>query len=291
VFFGLWKILSGMPSPRRRIQFRTSSASPLGSVTIAGLAVRQRAALAKPRVFGQYALVYLLSGEGTYADANGWEQRLTPGDLILVFPELRHLYNPLPGTEWVTSFLCFRGPLFDLCRERGLLDSRRPVLHFEPVDEWHRRLENALGADRQIGGQPPLVEAARLLELLAAFATEDGGASLRREDRRWAERARGLIEAELGRALDWAAVARQFGLSAEGFRKKFARLTGHSPAQYRMGRLIDRACDLMCEGHLTDAQIAERLGFCDPFYFSRRFKEITGKSPRAFRASLALKGE
>ena len=35
-----------------------------------------------------------------------------------------------------------------------------------------------------------------------------------------------------------------------------------------------------------DAQIADALGFCDAHYFSRRFKEITGKSARAFRREL-----
>jgi len=55
-----------------------------------------------------------------------------------------------------------------------------------------------------------------------------------------------------------------------------------------MGRLIDRACELMCESRFTDSEIAERLGFCDEFYFSRRFKEITGKSPRMFRKNLAM---
>lgn len=50
--------------------------------------------------------------------------------------------------------------------------------------------------------------------------------------------------------------------------------------KYRLIRRIDRACELMQQGRLTDRQIAECLGFCDEFYFSRRFKQNTGKSPR-----------
>jgi AraC-like DNA-binding protein len=33
--------------------------------------------------------------------------------------------------------------------------------------------------------------------------------------------------------------------------------------------------------------LIEVLGFCDEFYFSRRFREITGKSPSEFRAILS----
>lgn len=271
---------------RLAMQFR-SVASPLGGLTITGFAVRQTVSVDQPRIFGQYALVYVLAGAGTYSDANGWEQRLEPGDLIVVFPELQHLYGPAPGTGWVTTFLCFQGPVFDLWREKGLLDSRHPVLHLEPVDHWSHRMESVLGASRQIGFLPPLVETCRLLELLAAILTGEGRGQSQ-ADRQWVERACGLIEAGLEHTQDWKKIARSFGLTTEGFRKRFTRLTGHAPARYRMGRLIDRACELMYEGGIADFEIAERLGFCDAFYFSRRFKEITGKSPRVFRKSLAL---
>ncbi len=272
---------------RTAMQFRHASASPLGNISVTGFGVRQSRALEEPRIFGQYALMYVLQGEGEYRDANGWEQRLSPGDLVLVFPELSHLYNPLPNTQWVCTFLCFQGPVFDLLRGPGGLDSRKPIYHLEPVDEWSRRIEEVLGAAREIGQQPPLVEVTRLLELLAKIVSDPGGTLLIREDRRWAARACGLLEAHLTERLDWAGLAHGFGLTVEGFRKRFARLVGQPPARYRMGRLIDRACELICEGRHTDSQIADLLGFCDEFYFSRRFKEITGKSPRMFRKSFA----
>ena len=72
----------------------------------------------------------------------------------------------------------------------------------------------------------------------------------------------------------------------ETFRKKFSRLEGVAPAKYRMRRLIDRACELMHEPELTNKQIAFKLGFANEFYFSRRFKQITGASPRTFRQRL-----
>jgi AraC-like DNA-binding protein len=75
-------------------------------------------------------------------------------------------------------------------------------------------------------------------------------------------------------------------MSAETFRKKFARLAGTPPWRYRMTQVIERACRLVHEGRLTNKEIAERLGFNDEFHFSRRFKQITGRSPREFRKLL-----
>lgn len=271
------------------MQFRSAGSLQLGNVTVAGLGVRQTRALDGPRILGQYALVYLLSGEGIYRDARGWEQNLTPGDFICVFPELEHVYNPLPGTSWRTSFLCFEGRIFDLWRETGVLDPRTPVWHREPVDEWSRRLGAVLGPSRQIGALPPLVEICRLLELLAAIFSNSGNVPMASEDSRWVQRATELLETSLEQKPNWKEIAGQFGLTMEGFRKRFTRLAGQPPARYRAGRLIDRACEMMCETRLTDQQIAEHLGFCDEFYFSRCFKKLTGKSPRAFRRSLALR--
>lgn len=281
-------LMSESRRKRRAIQFRHSANFSLGGITIAGIGVRQTVAVAKPRVFGQYALVYILEGRGRYNDAYGWQQDLRSGDFILVFPELSHLYNPNPGTSWVTSFLCFQGPIFDLLRESGVLNPRRPVLHLEPVNEWSRHIESVLGASRKAGQLPSLIETARLIELLAMALSDPGRVPREEEDRRWAQRACSVLEARLNEAAAWRKIARQFGLNEDAFRKRFARLVGQPPARYRSRVRIDRACEMMVETRLTDSQIAECLGFCDEFYFSRRFKEITGKSPQAFRRSLLV---
>ena len=42
----------------------------------------------------------------------------------------------------------------------------------------------------------------------------------------------------------------------------------------------------MQEQNLTNKEIAYRLGFCDEFHFSHRFKQIMGKSPQRFRRSI-----
>lgn len=271
---------------RTALRFSNTTSSPLGRITMLAMGYEQEKSLEDWRTFGQYALVYVLEGTGHYADANGWEQDLRAGDLIFVFPDLAHFYNPAPGTTWTVSFICFRGPMFELWESLGVLDPRRPVHHLEPLDEWSRRLEAVTGGTRQTGYAPPLLEITRLQQLLAAILAGEGRAQVYQDDLRWAQQACALIEKELGRPPDWGRLARRFGLGAEGFRKRFARLTGQPPARYHMGRRIDRACELMQQGRMTDRQIAEMLGFCDEFYFSRRFKEVTGKSPRAFRRSL-----
>lgn len=78
-------------------------------------------------------------------------------------------------------------------------------------------------------------------------------------------------------------VARSLGMSYESFRKKFAHRMGTPPSRYRQARMIEQACALLMRRSLSHRQIAEQLGFCDEFHFSKIFRKRMGFSPRAFR--------
>jgi len=53
--------------------------------------------------------------------------------------------------------------------------------------------------------------------------------------------------------------------------------------QYIIRKRLEFARELLQETDLPVAEIAERSGFCDPFYFSRCFSRHYGRSPRKFR--------
>src|SRR4029079_13724254 len=105
VFFDTPWNVSSMAEAAPTFTFQHSAASALGHITYTGFGVRQDVALGQPRVLGTYAIVYFLEGQGTYPDANGYEHRIMPGDLLILFPDLEHIYNPDKGTAWITSFM------------------------------------------------------------------------------------------------------------------------------------------------------------------------------------------
>jgi AraC-like DNA-binding protein len=276
------------PTKTTDLHFQNAATSPLGRITLSGFGVTQARSVPEPRKLGQFAIVYIIDGRGKFADTNGRRKNVGPGDMMFLFPDIAHVYSPLPGTRWVTSYLCFQGPIFELWRRQGLLDPRKPVHHAEPVAVWSRRIESVVDPSRQAGSASALLGICRLQQLLAEVVTGAGHLMVYQEDLQWLNRVSGLIEANLASPVDWENLAHQVGLSAESFRKRFTRLAGKPPARYRMGRLMDRACELMQNRSLKDRQIAESLGFCDEFYFSRRFKSITGQSPRQFRLNSLL---
>ncbi|MFW5435824.1 AraC family transcriptional regulator [Paenibacillus apiarius] len=63
----------------------------------------------------------------------------------------------------------------------------------------------------------------------------------------------------------------------------FKKRTGYSPIDYLIQIRIDRAASLLVETAATLREIAEGVGYRDPYYFSRLFKKYRGVSPDRFR--------
>jgi AraC-like DNA-binding protein len=63
-------------------------------------------------------------------------------------------------------------------------------------------------------------------------------------------------------------------------------LTGRSTKELVTERVMVEAARQLRYTDLTVGEIAFRVGFTDPLYFSRAFKRQTGASPQAYRDSV-----
>jgi AraC-like DNA-binding protein len=72
-------------------------------------------------------------------------------------------------------------------------------------------------------------------------------------------------------------------LSANHFRRVFYSQTGLKPKEYVDKLKINKAIRLLCETNNSIAEISDQIGYSDQYHFSRRFKELTGFSPRKYR--------
>ncbi len=71
--------------------------------------------------------------------------------------------------------------------------------------------------------------------------------------------------------------------SPRNFSRQFRRITGNSPIDYLLKIRLRRAAGLLLNGSWSMAEIADRCGFRDSNYFTKRFTREYGCSPRAFR--------
>jgi len=78
-------------------------------------------------------------------------------------------------------------------------------------------------------------------------------------------------------------IADQAFISVSTLTKRFHKELGMSVHEYIYDVVLLEAAQLLVTTDLPIAAISEKFHFCDQFYFSRRFREKFGVSPRAYR--------
>ncbi len=78
-------------------------------------------------------------------------------------------------------------------------------------------------------------------------------------------------------------LASELGMSRTVFFNKLKSLTGFSPVEFVREVRLQRASEYVLNTELTFSEIAYKVGFEDPRYFSRCFKQKFGKTPSEYR--------
>jgi len=74
-------------------------------------------------------------------------------------------------------------------------------------------------------------------------------------------------------------------VSPDYFTKMFKESIGKTPIDYINAMKVNAAMDLLCTTELPMTEIAESIGFCNPNYFHKIFKQYMMTSPLAYRKS------
>ncbi len=86
-------------------------------------------------------------------------------------------------------------------------------------------------------------------------------------------------------SLELSLILSKSGYSEDYIRACFKRITGSTPTEFLSAVRIKHACFMIdvYKNELTLTQIAEQCGYLDYVYFSKKFKQITGSSPREYK--------
>jgi len=251
--------------------------SPLGNLVEAGEILHSRGGMIRYRYLQRYALVLITRGEGFYEDDHQRSRHLTAGDWILVLPQLGHCYRPWETGGWDEVYIMFEGPVFDAWRDAGLLTANHVTGRVADPGKWAATLRQVMN-----DGNTTALEKLCAFQQLLAQALE-GAILTPGEDEvvvSWFADACRMLSQPGAEAKQ---VASAVGVNYETFRRRFQKQAGLSPHQYHVRQIVNSAARMLDTTDLKSAEIARTLGFCDEAYFSRTFKQFTGRSPRAYR--------
>jgi AraC-like DNA-binding protein len=86
-------------------------------------------------------------------------------------------------------------------------------------------------------------------------------------------------------------LSRLMGMSRVLLYKKLLSLTGKSPIEFIRSIRLQRAAQLLEKSQCTVSEIAYQVGFNNPKYFAKYFKEEYHILPSAYAASKKIKSD
>jgi AraC-like DNA-binding protein len=225
------------------------------------------------RAHGWWELTAVLSGSVRIVTPRG-PVELASYDLALLGPRVRHCEEgETSETIWigfagrhVEKAAIKLGPL-TVVRSRALVESAERL--------W-------LFARQQGGPIGPELDAwtAHLLATFFRLVSQPAAAAAATD---WIEAAIAWIEGHLEEPIRITVLAQRFGCSEGHFCRAFKARTGHPPVTYILRVRMQRALQLLHQTDWTITEIARAVGIDNPFYFSRAFRRIHGRSPSESR--------
>ncbi|GAA3411303.1 AraC family transcriptional regulator [Paenibacillus hodogayensis] len=107
--------------------------------------------------------------------------------------------------------------------------------------------------------------------------------SMAGEARQRIEATAAYMERHLDENVTRETLAALAGMNPEHYSRLFRKYMGASPIDYLTGLRMERAKTLMRQSEAPIAVIARQVGFTDPYYFSRRFRQAVGLPPLSYR--------
>ncbi len=237
----------------------------------------------------QAILIYCLRGKG-FLKLGRTVHSVGPGNLMVIPPKVPHSYFSDEGRPWSISWVHIYGK--EVEQLIGWLGTsvQDPLLYapdLKRIEAAFEDMYSCLKYNYSDGGL--LSMTTELLRFVSVLRMNRGYANWQKQSAEMRVReTRAFMERHIDVTLKLGELAAQAGQSVSYYSKLFKEQTGQAPMDYFLQLKIRKACDLLNQSEATVAEIASKVGYADPYYFSRLFKKIQGSSPTVYRN--AVKG-
>jgi len=240
----------------------------------------------RPEGSGAYIIIYCIEGEGWYRLAGHKTLLLRKGSAVVIPAGMAHEYASSAEHPWSIYWWHMKGEqAADFFPEAG----RQPEPILVPVgeslkivglfDECYELLQKGYSLRSIIY----VSQLAGHLAAILGFSQLQTPAGRQQRNKHDIERTIKYMAGHLEDNVTLKDLAAEANLSVPHFTQMFKKATGYPPVDYYLRLKIQLACQHLDLTAQSIKEISQRLGFEDPYYFSRLFKKIMGKSPSGYR--------
>ncbi len=243
---------------------------------------------AKGRTLNEYQMLYLIEGEGVFSSEHVKNVPIKAGDIFLLFPGEWHTYHPVGNTVWKSYWIGYKGRNMDDRLRYNFLSLDKPVYHVGFSNDIVYLYNSAIKTAKAEEAYSQQVLAGIVNNLLGHMYSLERNMELNRKGgyKDMINKACFLIRDGVESKITVQEIAAELGSSYSNFRKLFKEYTGLSPAFYQQDLRLQRAKELLSTTDMSIKEIAYRLNFDSPDYFSSKFKAKIGCKPSDYRSGM-----
>jgi AraC-like DNA-binding protein len=236
----------------------------------------------------EHILIFCTAGEG-WVDLNGVRHPISMNQVVFIGQNVPHSYGSSEHDPWSIRWAHFVGiegtyylsqvPADDY---RLLIDEQCQLRIEQLFQQCYHVLMEGFVLNR-------LIHAAKILHHLLSelFYNNPAFSPYLRTNRfRSIEPTLRYLRQNIDKPLTLEEMAGNAGLSKSHFSRIFKDQTGYSPVDYFIHLKVQRALSQLVLTEMSVREIAEMVGYEDPYYFSRLFKKVAGVSPTTSRQTL-----
>ncbi len=226
-----------------------------------------------------YILLYCIDGHG-YVEEGDKKIPLNPNSFYILPKNSPHHYGSIVRKPWSIYWVHFNGKTADLLYQRYAESEYPNALAYDKNRiERFNYLIKTLNEDFSETAMDLLY--INLLNFITSFTHLEGNKEDFPKDK--ISKIISFMKDNVNQNFQIKAFAEAANYSVTRFSQLFKARTGYAPMQYFLHLKIQNACQYLSFSKMNVKEIAQTLGFNDPYYFSRIFKSITKKSPLNYR--------
>ena len=231
-----------------------------------------------------HVLEFIVAGRGRVRIGDGREQRIEAGSVFACPADAPTFIATDADAPLVKFFFALHGAdVAARLKEAGV--PLGTVRQAGPMPEAVATAEELVREGQRHHPAAPAI-CLKLLEIfLLRFQSAVAGRGSGGDDRARATflRCKALIDERAERLQTLEDLAAEVHLAPATVCRLFRRFQGVSPYQYLMRRKMTLAAQLLLEQGALVKEAAARVGFADPYHFSRCFRSVHGVPPAALR--------